>query len=96
MQALFQNKMLKKTNIETIYTSFSGEMYKGYIFFTDEILTFNNSKRIIARIHKDEITSFKIKSFIFKKNISIRINGKNHIFSVKNKSLEPIINFIKK
>jgi len=83
-------------NLEATYISYSGEMHKGYISLSEELLTFNNSEKIITRIHKDEITSFKIRNLILNKNISIRINGKNHKFKLKNKSLQLIVDFIKK
>ena len=82
-------------NLEATYISYSGEMYKGYISLSKELLIFNNSKKIITRIHKDEISSFKINNLFLNKNISLRINGKNHKFKLRNKSVELIVNFIK-
>ncbi len=82
--------------MNVIYTSQNGDAVKGNISLSEGFLIFNNENGILARINKDEISSFKINNTFFKKNISIRVNGTNYKFLVKNKPLNSIVNFIKK
>ena len=77
------------------YTSSSGYSYKGFITLSEGYLIFNNEDEIITKLDKEDISSFKIGTNFFTKHISIRVNGKDHKFQTKNKSIIQIVNFIK-
>ena len=77
------------------YISSSGDTYKGFITLSEDYLIFNNEEEIIAKLDKEDISSFIIKTNFFKKNISIRVNGKDHKFQTKNILITQIIDFIK-
>ncbi|MCD4794766.1 MAG: hypothetical protein K8R54_16130 [Bacteroidales bacterium] len=87
--------MNNKYSSSAKYMTSSGYKYKGFITLSGGYLIFNNEDEIITKLDKEDISSFKIKNNFFKKNISIRVNGKNHNFQTKNKLIKQIINFIK-
>ena len=69
------------------YTSYSGTSYKGFIALYDDVLIFKNNEDVIAKLKKEDISSFKISNNFLSKNISIRVNGKDYKFQTKNKSI---------